>query len=81
MVKTYLNVGSLVKMKPYSELLKIGIKGPETNIPYIDDVGVVIQVLNNYVVVLWQRLAREGNHFPHTLDIIVESELSDATED
>jgi hypothetical protein len=72
MVKTYLNIGCLVKMKPYSDLLKIGIKGPETNIPYMDDVGVVVQILNNHVVVLWQRLAREGNHFPHTLDKIAD---------
>lgn len=72
MVKTNLNVGCLVKIKPYSDLLKIGIKGPETNIPYTDDVGIVVQVLNNYVVVLWQRLAREGNHFPHTLDKIAD---------
>jgi hypothetical protein len=59
-------------MKPYSELLKIGIKGPETNIPYMDDVGVIIQVLETHVVVLWQKLHREASHFAHTLDKIAD---------
>ena len=72
MSKSNLHVGCLVKLKPYSDLLKLGIKGPETNIPYMDDVGVVIQVLDSHVVVLWQKLHREGSHFAHTLDKIAD---------
>lgn len=66
------NIGCLVKSKPYEQLKKIGIKGSEKNIPHLNDVGVVIQVLDNYVVVLWQKLQKEGEHFPHTLDKIAD---------
>jgi len=72
MVKTYLHVGCLVRLKPYDYLKKVGIRAPAKDIPYMDDVGVVIQVLNNHVVVLWQRLEKEGQHFPHTLDKIAD---------
>jgi hypothetical protein len=72
MVKTNLNVGSLVKMKPYAELQKLGIKGPEEDIPFLNDVGVVIQILETHVVVLWQKLHKEGGHFPYTLDKIAD---------
>jgi hypothetical protein len=72
MVKTYLNVGCLVRMKPYDDLKKFGIKAPVKDIPYMDDVGVVIQILNNHVVVLWQKLEKEGQHFPYTLEKIAD---------
>lgn len=72
MVKTRLNVGSLVKVKSYPELKKFGIKAPEEDIPFLDDVGIVIQVLDNHVTVLWQRLEKEAQHFPHTLEKITD---------
>lgn len=72
MTKTDLDVGCLVKLKPYDELKKFGIKAPVKDIPYMDDVGVVIQILNNHVVVLWQKLEKEGQHFPYTLEKIAD---------
>jgi len=72
MVNTYLHIGCLVKLKPYDELKSFGIRAPAKDIPYMDDVGVVIEILKNHVVVLWQRLAKEGEHFPHTLDKIAD---------
>ena len=72
MTKTDLDVGCLVKLKPYDELMKFGIRAPVKDIPYMDDVGVVIQILSNHVVVLWQKLERETQHFPHTLDKIAD---------
>jgi hypothetical protein len=72
MVNTSLNIGCLVKMKPCDELKKFGIKAPIADIPYMDDVGVVIQILETHVVVLWQKLHKEGGHFPYTLDKIAD---------
>lgn len=66
------NVGCLVRSKPYQQLRKYGIKAPEKSIPHLNDVGVVVQVLDNYIVVLWQRLQKEGHHFPHTLEKIAD---------
>lgn len=72
MVKTRLNVGALVKVKSYPELKKFGIKALEEDIPFLDDVGVVIQVLDSHVTVLWQKMAKETQHFPHTLEKIAD---------
>ena len=72
MTKSYLHVGCLVRMKPYDDLKSFGIRAPVKDIPYMDDVGVVIQILSNHVVVLWQKLERETQHFPHTLDKIAD---------
>jgi hypothetical protein len=72
MAKVRLNVGCLVRVKPYPELKKFGIKAPEEDIPFLDDVGVVIQVLETHVTVLWQKLHKEGQHFPHTLEKIAD---------
>ena len=71
-MKVKLHVGCLVKLKPYSELAKLGIRGPESDIPFINDVGVVIQVTESYVRVLWQKLGREGDHYPHIFDKIAD---------
>ena len=72
MTKGYLHVGCLVRMKSYDDLKSFGIRAPVKDIPYMDDVGVVIQILNNHVVVLWQKLEKEGQHFPYTLDKIAD---------
>lgn len=72
MVDTSLNVGCLVKMKPYDDLKKFGIRAPVKDIPYMDDVGVIVRIVNNHVVVLWQRLGKEGQHFPYTLEKIAD---------
>lgn len=71
MTKT-LNVGSLVKIKPYDDLKKTGIRTPQELVPFIDEIGVVIQVLDTHVVVLWQKSAKECSHFPHTLNKIAD---------
>lgn len=72
MVKTQLNVGCLVKIKPYDDLKKYGIRTPRHLVPFIDEVGVVVQVLDTHVVVLWQKSAEECSHFFHTLNKIAD---------
>jgi hypothetical protein len=67
-----LHVGCLVKSKSYEELKKFGFKNKPEDIPYMNDVGVVIQILDNHVRVLWQKLEKEINHFPYTLDKIAD---------
>lgn len=70
----YFNVGDLVKIKSIEELHKFGIKETNPgNIPFIDDVGIVIQVAdfgkkNMSVLVRWQKLEVEYSHFTYTLD-------------
>ena len=72
MSKKDLHIGCLVKLKPFSELKKLGIKGPEQDVPYLNDVGVVIQITETYVRILWQKLGREGDHYPYILDKIAD---------
>jgi hypothetical protein len=72
MVNTHLNVGCLVKIKPYSDLKKCGIRTPRHLVPFIDEVGVVVKVHDTHVIVLWQKSAEECSHFPHTLDKIAD---------
>ena len=72
MVKTQLNVGCLVKIKPYDDLKKCGVRTPRHLIPFIDEVGIVVKVFDTYVVVLWQKSAQECSHFDHTLDKIAD---------
>ena len=72
MTKTDLEVGCLVKLKPYDELKKLGIKAPESSITFIDQVGVVVSILDKHVVVLWQRSGKECPHFPHLLNKIAD---------
>ena len=67
-MKNNITVGCLVRMKPFSELKKFGIKGPEKDIPFLNDLGVVIQVMDSYVVVHWQKLLKECSHYSHTLE-------------
>lgn len=72
MSRNNLHVGCLVRSKSYTELRKFGFKGPVEDIPYMEDVGIVVQVLDNHVLVLWQKLQREINHFPYTLNKIAD---------
>lgn len=72
MVKTLLNVGSLVKIKPYDDLKKCGVRTPRHLVPFIDEVGAVVKVNDTHVIVLWQKSAKECSHFPHTLDKIAD---------
>ena len=74
-----LNVGDLVKSKSVQELYKIGYKIPKDRsfVPYMADVGIVIQVLydkkneEDYVVIRWQKLNIESAHYVKTLHKIV----------
>ena len=72
MSKSNLHVGCLVRMKPYAELKKLGIKGPEHDVPYLNDVGVVIQITETYVRILWQKLGKDADHYPYILDKIAD---------
>lgn len=70
-----IRVGDMVKMKPVEELFSLGIKLPKNaNLPYIDDVGIVIQVNEtrtvNYLLVHWQKANEECKHFATVLDKI-----------
>ena len=71
-MKHTLHVGCLVKMKSYPELVKLGIRGPESDIPFMNDVGVVIQVTESHVRVLWQKLGRDADHYSYILDKIAD---------
>lgn len=63
----------MVRLKSPDELFALGIKLPKSA-PYIDDVGIVIQVnethKNNYLLVHWQKANEECEHFPTVLDKI-----------
>jgi hypothetical protein len=72
MTKTDLDVGCLVKLKPYHDLKKFGIRAPESSVPFIDEVGIVVRVLDKHIIVLWQKSKKECPHFPHTLDKIAD---------
>lgn len=75
MVKQRFNVGDLVRLKNIEELRKnLKVKASTADIALLDDCGIVIQVIennkSNYVVVHWQKLNTEYNHFPHSLEKI-----------
>ena len=72
MTKTDLDVGCLVKLKSYDVLKKFGIRAPESSVPFIDEVGVVVRILDKHVIVLWQKSKRECPHFPYTLEKIAD---------
>ena len=72
MTKTDFDVGCLVKLKSYDVLKKFGIRAPESSVPFIDEVGVVVRILDKHIIVLWQKSKRECPHFPHTLDKIAD---------
>lgn len=72
MTKTDFDVGCLVKLKSYDDLKSFGIRAPETSVPFMDEVGVVVSVFDKHVIVLWQKSKRECPHFPYTLDKIAD---------
>jgi endonuclease III len=78
--KEHLNIGDLVKVKPLTQSKKYnksaGVPKFDTTSPFDNDFGIVVQVVlhkntkHNYVVVLWQKLAKEFSHFPSALEKI-----------
>ena len=42
------------------------------DVPYLNDVGVVIQITETYVRILWQKLGKDADHYPYILDKIAD---------
>lgn len=65
--KKHLRVGDLVK----TEKSFIRINGLDSSSPFDGDLGIVVKVVerkhSNYVVVFWQKLQREYEHFEVSL--------------
>jgi endonuclease III len=80
MTQEDLNVGDLVRIKPLTRSKKFNkstsVPKFDTTSPFDNDFGIVVQVVlhkntkHSYVVVLWQKLAKEFSHFPSALEKI-----------
>jgi len=80
MTQESLNVGDLVKVKPLTQSKKfnksVGMSNFDASSPFDNDFGIVVEVVldkntkHSYVVVLWQKLAKQFSHFPSALEKI-----------
>lgn len=79
--KEHLNVGDIVRVKPLTQSKKFnksyaGTPKFDASSPFDNDIGVVVEVVldkntkHSYVVVLWQKLAKQFSHFPSALERI-----------